>query len=40
MPDPSGDELGIGILDAIARRPRLAALIGALCIAFSGILYR
>jgi len=40
VPDPSGDELGIGILDAIARRPRLAALIGALCIAFSGILYR
>lgn len=33
-------ELGIGLLDAIARRPRLAALIGALCIAFSGIFYR
>ena len=32
--------LGIGPLDAIARRPRLAALIGALCIAFSGIFYR
>lgn len=33
-------ELGIGVLDAIARRPRLAALIGALSIAFSGIFYR
>jgi len=32
--------LGIGPLDAIARRPRLAALIGGLCIAFSGIFYR
>lgn len=32
--------LGIAALDAIARRPRLAALIGALCIAFSGVLYR
>ncbi|MEO5885085.1 MAG: DMT family transporter [Candidatus Limnocylindrales bacterium] len=32
--------LGIGPLDAIARRPRLAALVGALCIAFSGIFYR
>jgi drug/metabolite transporter (DMT)-like permease len=29
-----------GPLDAIARRPRLSALLGALCIAFSGILYR
>lgn len=28
------------ILDAIARHPRLAALLGALCIAFSGIFYR
>lgn len=28
------------ILDPIARRPRLAALVGALCIAFSGIFYR
>jgi drug/metabolite transporter (DMT)-like permease len=27
-------------LQAIARRPRLAALLGALCIAFSGIFYR
>jgi drug/metabolite transporter (DMT)-like permease len=27
-------------LEAIARRPRLAALLGAMCIAFSGILYR
>jgi drug/metabolite transporter (DMT)-like permease len=27
-------------LGAIARRPRLAALLGAMCIAFSGILYR
>lgn len=32
--------LGIAPLDAIAARPRLAALAGALCIAFSGILYR
>ena len=32
--------LGIPILDAIARRPRLAALIGAVSIAFSGIFYR
>ena len=32
--------LGIAPLDAIARRPRMAALLGALCIAFSGILYR
>jgi drug/metabolite transporter (DMT)-like permease len=31
--------LGIGPLDAIATRPRLAALAGALCIAFSGIFY-
>lgn len=38
---PTGTtDLGIGLLDAIARRPRLAALIGALSIAFSGILYR
>jgi drug/metabolite transporter (DMT)-like permease len=34
------DDLGIPALDAIARRPRLAALIGAMCIAFSGIFYR
>jgi drug/metabolite transporter (DMT)-like permease len=32
--------LGIGPLDAIASRPRLSALLGALCISFSGILYR
>jgi drug/metabolite transporter (DMT)-like permease len=32
--------LGIGPLDAIAARPRLSALAGALCISFSGILYR
>jgi drug/metabolite transporter (DMT)-like permease len=31
--------LGIAPLDAIARRPRLAALAGALCISFSGIFY-
>jgi drug/metabolite transporter (DMT)-like permease len=31
---------GIGVFDAIARRPRLAALLGASCIAFSGIFYR
>jgi drug/metabolite transporter (DMT)-like permease len=31
--------LGIPPLDAIAARPRLAALAGALCIAFSGIFY-
>jgi drug/metabolite transporter (DMT)-like permease len=29
-----------GLLDAVAARPRVAALLGALCIAFSGILYR
>lgn len=29
-----------GLYDAIAARPRIAALLGALCIAFSGILYR
>jgi drug/metabolite transporter (DMT)-like permease len=33
-------DLGIPVLDAIASRPRLAALIGAMCIAFSGIFYR
>jgi drug/metabolite transporter (DMT)-like permease len=32
--------LGIGPLDAIASRPRLSALLGALCISFSGIFYR
>lgn len=30
----------VGVFDAIARRPRLAALLGASCIAFSGIFYR
>lgn len=30
----------LGFFEPIARRPRLAALIGALCIAFSGIFYR
>ena len=34
------DGSGLGILEPIARRPRLAALIGAMCIAFSGIFYR
>ncbi|MDQ3128391.1 MAG: hypothetical protein M3Q66_08070, partial [Chloroflexota bacterium] len=29
-----------GPLAAIAARPRLAALLGAMCIAFSGIFYR
>jgi drug/metabolite transporter (DMT)-like permease len=39
-PARAGDTgLGIAPLDAIARRPRLAALAGALCIAFSGIFY-
>jgi drug/metabolite transporter (DMT)-like permease len=35
------DDTGLGIapLDAIARRPRVAALAGAMCIAFSGIFY-
>ncbi len=36
---PSDTGLGIAPLDAIARRPRLAALAGAMCIAFSGIFY-
>ncbi len=30
----------MAVLDAIAARPRTAALLGALCIAFSGIFYR
>jgi drug/metabolite transporter (DMT)-like permease len=30
----------MALLDAIATRPRIAALLGALCIAFSGIFYR
>jgi drug/metabolite transporter (DMT)-like permease len=37
--DPTVTELP-GPLAAIAARPRLAALLGAVCIAFSGILYR
>ena len=38
---PASADAGLGIapLDAIARRPRMAALAGALCIAFSGIFY-
>jgi len=39
-PLTTGTGLGIAPLDAIAARPRLAALAGALCIAFSGIFYR
>jgi drug/metabolite transporter (DMT)-like permease len=31
---------GLGILEPIARRPRFAALVGAMFIAFSGIFYR
>lgn len=38
-PTPSGSELPWP-LEAIARRPQWAALIGAMCIAFSGIFYR
>ncbi|HZM74030.1 MAG TPA: DMT family transporter [Candidatus Polarisedimenticolia bacterium] len=37
---PGADEGLVGPLPAIARRPRLAALLGAMCIAFSGIFYR
>ncbi len=33
-------DTGLGLLEPIARRPRLAALVGALFIAFSGIFYR
>ena len=33
-------DTGIPALDAIARRPRMAALIGAMCISFSGIFYQ
>lgn len=33
-------DTGLAIFRPIAERPRLAALIGALCIAFSGIFYR
>jgi drug/metabolite transporter (DMT)-like permease len=42
VPTASPDDPGLGIapLDAIARRPKVAALVGALCIAFSGIFYR
>jgi drug/metabolite transporter (DMT)-like permease len=35
----NGDS-GLGLLEPIASRPRLAALVGAMFIAFSGILYR
>ena len=39
--DSAGADLGLpGPLVAIARRPRLAAFLGASCIAFSGIFYR
>ena len=37
---PPRSTLRLGFLEPIARRPRLAALIGAMCIAFSGIFYR
>ncbi|HYL40476.1 MAG TPA: DMT family transporter, partial [Candidatus Binatus sp.] len=40
FPSAAAAGSGLGILEPIARRPRLAALIGALCIAFSGIFYR
>ena len=40
MADPPADAGLPWPLDAIARRPRLAALAGALCIAFSGVFYR
>jgi drug/metabolite transporter (DMT)-like permease len=33
-------DIGLAIFRPIAQRPRLAALVGALCIAFSGIFYR
>jgi drug/metabolite transporter (DMT)-like permease len=36
----AGGDSGLALFEPIARRPRLAALIGALCIAFSGIFYR
>jgi drug/metabolite transporter (DMT)-like permease len=36
----TSEEPASGIVSAIARRPRLAALLGASCIAFSGIFYR
>jgi len=40
---PAGETRLSGLLDALdwfARRPRLAALLGAVCISFSGIFYR
>lgn len=37
---PVEPSFGFPPLDAIARRPRLAALVGAFCIAFSGVFYR
>ena len=36
----TSEEPAPGVVSAIARRPRLAALLGASCIAFSGIFYR
>jgi drug/metabolite transporter (DMT)-like permease len=36
----ASEEPASGIFSAIARRPRLAALLGASCIAFSGVFYR
>ena len=36
----TGPDTGLPIFEPIARRPRLAALLGALIIAFSGIFYR
>ena len=35
----AASDLGIAPLDVIARRPRIAALVGAMAIAFSGIFY-
>lgn len=41
MTDGDGNQGGLpGPLAAIAARPRLAALLGAMCIAFSGVFYR
>jgi drug/metabolite transporter (DMT)-like permease len=36
----TSEEPASGVVSAIARRPRLAALLGASCIAFSGVFYR
>src|SRR6185369_12480270 len=38
--DATATDTGLAIFEPIARRPRLAALLGALIIAFSGIFYR